>query len=290
MARRTNFGKELITGQWAFAEFDALAKLWQMGLPVPYPVQLDESEMLMEFIGAIGPEGPIAAPTTAPGAAGGGRPARPVGAVRGPRPAARRGRVGARRPLPYNLLVDDGRASSPSTGRRSSMSSATRRASSSSTVTSPTSAPGSPRKGVVVDPEGPLRSSGVTRRVERVLIPGPVTDSDLADSLTGCCVGCSTSTWTSSSSRSSCCAAPSSSGVRWSSVGAGIRASARSSTASYKPVPTASTRTCTEIGSQEMPGRRLPCTRLSPLRGRIGHGDGRTSRDAGRDGPGPRLG
>ena len=62
MARRTNFGKELITGQWAFAEFDALAKLWQMGLPVPYPVQLDESEMLMEFIGAIGPEGPIAAP------------------------------------------------------------------------------------------------------------------------------------------------------------------------------------------------------------------------------------
>ena len=62
MARRTSFGKELITGQWAFAEFDALAKLWQMGLPVPYPVQLDESEMLMEFIGAIGPEGPIAAP------------------------------------------------------------------------------------------------------------------------------------------------------------------------------------------------------------------------------------
>jgi RIO kinase 1 len=62
MARRTNFGKELITGQWAFAEFDALGHLWAAGLPVPYPVQLDESEMLMEFVGVEGPDGPVAAP------------------------------------------------------------------------------------------------------------------------------------------------------------------------------------------------------------------------------------
>ncbi|KGN39699.1 serine protein kinase RIO [Knoellia aerolata] len=51
MARRTEFGRALIAGQWAAAEFDALARLWELGLPVPYPVQLDEAEMLMEFIG-----------------------------------------------------------------------------------------------------------------------------------------------------------------------------------------------------------------------------------------------
>jgi Serine/threonine protein kinase involved in cell cycle control len=62
MARRTDFGKELITGQWAFAEFDALCRLWAMGMPVPYPVQLDETEMLMEFIGTDHPDGPVAAP------------------------------------------------------------------------------------------------------------------------------------------------------------------------------------------------------------------------------------
>ena len=62
MARRTEFGRALITGQWAGAEFDALGHLWAAGLPVPYPVQLGESEMLMEFIGDDGPDGPVAAP------------------------------------------------------------------------------------------------------------------------------------------------------------------------------------------------------------------------------------
>jgi RIO kinase 1 len=51
MARRTEFGRALIAGQWAQAEFEALGVLWQAGLPVPYPVQLDEAEMLMEFVG-----------------------------------------------------------------------------------------------------------------------------------------------------------------------------------------------------------------------------------------------
>lgn len=58
MARRTEFGKELITGQWATAEFEALVALRELGLPVPYPVQLTGSEMLMEFIG----DGRAAAP------------------------------------------------------------------------------------------------------------------------------------------------------------------------------------------------------------------------------------
>ena len=46
-----DFGKEMIAAQWASAEFDALGRLWGMGLPVPYPVQLDGTEILMEFIG-----------------------------------------------------------------------------------------------------------------------------------------------------------------------------------------------------------------------------------------------
>ncbi len=62
MARRTDFGKQMIAGQWAAAEFDALGKLWELGLPVPYPVQLDESEMLMEFVGLTDADTPVAAP------------------------------------------------------------------------------------------------------------------------------------------------------------------------------------------------------------------------------------
>jgi RIO kinase 1 len=52
MAKRTEFGRELVAGQWAGAEFHALAELHAAGLPVPYPVQLDGREMLMEFIGS----------------------------------------------------------------------------------------------------------------------------------------------------------------------------------------------------------------------------------------------
>lgn len=58
MRRRTDFGKQLIAGQWVAAEFGALGTLWDAGLPVPYPVQLDDAELLMEFIGTAG----VAAP------------------------------------------------------------------------------------------------------------------------------------------------------------------------------------------------------------------------------------
>jgi RIO kinase 1 len=63
MARRTEFGKELLSGQWAFAEFEALGALLELGLPVPYPVQLDDREMLMEFIGTDGEAAPRLAQT-----------------------------------------------------------------------------------------------------------------------------------------------------------------------------------------------------------------------------------
>ncbi|MEU4691350.1 RIO1 family regulatory kinase/ATPase [Actinoplanes sp. NPDC023714] len=56
MTNRTAFGKEMIAGQWAAAEFDALGRLWQIGqesglVSVPYPVQLIGTEVMLEFVG-----------------------------------------------------------------------------------------------------------------------------------------------------------------------------------------------------------------------------------------------
>jgi RIO kinase 1 len=56
MTNRTSFGKEMIAGQWAAAEFGALSHLWQLGqesglVRVPYPVQLSGTELMLEFIG-----------------------------------------------------------------------------------------------------------------------------------------------------------------------------------------------------------------------------------------------
>lgn len=51
MAARTGFGRELLAGKWAAAEFAALGALWSAGARVPYPVQLIGSELMMEFIG-----------------------------------------------------------------------------------------------------------------------------------------------------------------------------------------------------------------------------------------------
>ncbi len=51
MARRTATGRAMIAEQWASAEFDALSRLHQAGVPVPYPVQVTGTEILLEFIG-----------------------------------------------------------------------------------------------------------------------------------------------------------------------------------------------------------------------------------------------
>ncbi|WP_433263901.1 serine protein kinase RIO [Actinosynnema sp. CS-041913] len=55
---RTSFGRNLIAEQWAVAEFAALARLWQLGAPVPYPVQRAGTELLLEFIGTDGAAAP----------------------------------------------------------------------------------------------------------------------------------------------------------------------------------------------------------------------------------------
>jgi RIO kinase 1 len=52
MSSRSAFGREVIAGQWAGAEFAALARLHAAGIPVPYPAQVLGTELLLEFIGA----------------------------------------------------------------------------------------------------------------------------------------------------------------------------------------------------------------------------------------------
>lgn len=62
IAKGSAFGKQVAAAQWARTEFDALSRLWQTGLPVPYPVQIVGTELLMEFIGTDDEHGAVAAP------------------------------------------------------------------------------------------------------------------------------------------------------------------------------------------------------------------------------------
>nr|WP_240757421.1 RIO1 family regulatory kinase/ATPase [Nakamurella flava] len=65
LARRSTFGRELLAGQWAAAEFAALTRSWELGVRVPYPVQLLGSEVMMQFVGT--PDGAAAARLAAAG-------------------------------------------------------------------------------------------------------------------------------------------------------------------------------------------------------------------------------
>ncbi|HEX5187905.1 MAG TPA: RIO1 family regulatory kinase/ATPase [Streptosporangiaceae bacterium] len=51
MAKRTATGRAIVAQQWAKAELSALSALHQAGVPVPYPVQVTGTELLLEFIG-----------------------------------------------------------------------------------------------------------------------------------------------------------------------------------------------------------------------------------------------
>jgi RIO kinase 1 len=51
VASRSDYGKQAIAGQWASAEFNALVSLYSARVPVPYPVQILGTEILLEFIG-----------------------------------------------------------------------------------------------------------------------------------------------------------------------------------------------------------------------------------------------
>lgn len=59
--RNSAYGRVVSAGRWAYAEFDALCRMYARGMPVPYPVQVNGTELLMGFIG----DGLAAAPRLA---------------------------------------------------------------------------------------------------------------------------------------------------------------------------------------------------------------------------------
>jgi RIO kinase 1 len=50
LAKGSAHGREVAAAQWASAEWEALVRLWRLGAPVPYPVQVDGTELLMELV------------------------------------------------------------------------------------------------------------------------------------------------------------------------------------------------------------------------------------------------
>jgi RIO kinase 1 len=58
MAKRTSHGRAVAAGQWAWAEWEALGRFWSAGVPVPYPVQIDGTEILMELVTVNGEPAP----------------------------------------------------------------------------------------------------------------------------------------------------------------------------------------------------------------------------------------
>lgn len=59
--RKSSWGKAVAATQWADAEFLALSRLWDAGAPVPYPVQIDGTELLLEFVGRESADGTVEA-------------------------------------------------------------------------------------------------------------------------------------------------------------------------------------------------------------------------------------
>jgi len=59
--RGTAYGRSVAAVAWSYAEFAALSRAYELGIPVPYPVQVNGTELLLEFIG----EGTVAAPRLA---------------------------------------------------------------------------------------------------------------------------------------------------------------------------------------------------------------------------------
>jgi RIO kinase 1 len=62
-AKGTSFGRAVAAGQWASAEWESLKRCWLAGLSVPYPVQIDGTELLMEWITHDGETAPRLAQT-----------------------------------------------------------------------------------------------------------------------------------------------------------------------------------------------------------------------------------
>ncbi len=63
--RKSTFGRQVAAGEWAVSEWEALKRWWLLGLPVPYPVQIDGQEILMEWITVDTEDGVNTAPRLA---------------------------------------------------------------------------------------------------------------------------------------------------------------------------------------------------------------------------------
>lgn len=50
LKRKSTWGRQVAAGEWAISEWNALRRCWGLGLPVPYPVQIDDTEIMMEWI------------------------------------------------------------------------------------------------------------------------------------------------------------------------------------------------------------------------------------------------
>lgn len=48
--RKSSWGRVVAAGEWAVSEWNMLKRFAELGLPVPYPVQICETEILMEWI------------------------------------------------------------------------------------------------------------------------------------------------------------------------------------------------------------------------------------------------
>jgi len=67
LRKGSTWGRVVAAGEWAASEWSALSRCWQLGLPVPYPVQIDGTEILMEWISHDGGTAPRLARTRPPG-------------------------------------------------------------------------------------------------------------------------------------------------------------------------------------------------------------------------------
>jgi RIO kinase 1 len=63
LAKKTAYGRKVESAQWAWAEWESLKRCYEAGVPVPYPVQIDGTEILMELVTVDGEPAPRLAGT-----------------------------------------------------------------------------------------------------------------------------------------------------------------------------------------------------------------------------------
>jgi len=68
LKRKSTWGREVAKSEWAISEWNALVRCWRIGVPVPYPVQIDGTEILMEWIRSEDDTAPRLAQTRPPSA------------------------------------------------------------------------------------------------------------------------------------------------------------------------------------------------------------------------------